>query len=237
MDANEKITIVEWTDESTEWFKEHYARLTCSQLLFQLHQRFGMVKTRNAICGKAHRLGLTKPVKFKKGPRTNAALVKAGKPAPKFDVVAFHAFVRLGYARNLTDAIIAIEATEHFNTPVAIYRVARAIAALGLRIENSACSKSKVTHKQGEWTRGIQPTRQDPLHIDLNETQAIGIPFADAGDDACMWPMARNMVCGCKRLSGLSYCTDHASRSYRQAPSPARARTMQREQLEYRKAN
>ena len=225
MHMSQHETTSGWTDEAEQWLSTNYDKMSVPQIGVQLADRFGIVKSKSAIIGKAYRMGLCE-----KGIN---GVTKSSRQL--FPLARLEPIVRKMAAEGCTDDVIAIAATTALNLQVTVRRVAKLIGALGIRPLPPAAPKHRKTHsgKSGsDWqTHGLKPGQS----VDITEAEIVGVPFLERADRGCSWPVRDGFVCNRKQLSGLSYCDHHASKGYRQAPSPRRAAIMQAEQAEYLK--
>lgn len=177
---------------------------SAAQLVKTLKDRHGYTTTRNAIIGKAHRLGLSFVTKMKNEEGVRDALnrrkqdrrlqPKPVKPVKPVQYVEEKTLLREdGQTRALENN-----------------------GALGFR---------RRTKKE------IEDARKGHIPAIVESAPRSTKPFAELKHDECKWPTAidASMACGRKATCG-AYCDAHASIAYRTPPTRKRHATIRKEQ-------
>ncbi len=81
-----------------------------------------------------------------------------------------------------------------------------------------------------------KPANDKPRREDVFRPSAEGVKMQDLKDSMCRWPLGDPKepgfrLCGCRRMAGLPYCTEHAKIAYQAA---TRNRILQAQDTEKR---
>lgn len=224
---------VSWTDERIATLKKMWeGGSTASQIADEL----GGV-SRNAVIGKAHRLGLKSrpsPVKANEKPKKKVAAAKpaAKKPAPAGKKTAP---APTGQPTKPDSAPAPASATESAPAPTAAQADT---AGQSQPIPNRAPDLPKiVSYGPGGFLRQGPGDQQAPIppapprrRVPAKPSPEIAgkTTLLDLNDRICRWPMGHPgepdfHFCGSKVNPGFPYCVEHCGRAY-QAQLPRGAR-------------
>lgn len=205
-----------WTDERIDTLKTMWEKgMTASQIA----EALGGV-SRNAVIGKAHRLGLQarpSPVKPNDGEAKAALAPKAAKPAAPKPAPAAPAPAPVAepVARAAASAPAAAEAPAAPTTPQPVLR--------------SVGPGGFVRQAPGEQQAPIPPAPPRRLVPAKPSPEVAGkTSLLDLNDRICKWPIGHPgepdfHFCGEKVNPGFPYCVDHCGHAY-QAQLPRRDR-------------
>jgi len=205
-----------WTDERIDTLKTMWEKgMTASQIA----EALGGV-SRNAVIGKAHRLGLQarpSPVKPNDGEAKAAPAPKAAKPAAPKPAPAAPAPAPVAepVARAAAPAPAAAEAPAAPTTPQPVLR--------------SVGPGGFVRQAPGEQQAPIPPAPPRRLVPAKPSPEVAGkTSLLDLNDRICKWPIGHPgepdfHFCGEKVNPGFPYCVDHCGHAY-QAQLPRRDR-------------
>lgn len=165
--------------------------------------------TRNAVLGKAQRLGLTHPNRKTAPPKGRAPMSEKSRAHKKQYMRAYHAERKTA---NSTAATSGVLRDEHTGTG-------------SLAVPRTRTSKAEMANRR----LGAVP--------DVADTGVTSSkPMLETSLSECKWPTCddpRSMdVCGAPATCG-SYCDHHALRAYRVMPTRRRHAIMHAEQLEH----
>ena len=206
-----------WTDERIEQLRTMWTKgMTASQIAEEL----GGV-SRNAVIGKAHRLGLQSrpsPVKSNDGedaPARKPAAPRA-KPAPAAPAAAPVAKAQPAPARPA--AAPSMPATPRSTNPDQMPPTIRSIGPGGFVRQNPGEQSSPPPPAP---PRRLVPARPSPEIADKTS-------LLDLNDRICKWPLGHPgepdfHFCGEKVNPGFPYCVEHCGLAY-QAQMPRRDR-------------
>lgn len=223
-----------WTDERIDQLKTMWERgLTASQIADEL----GGV-SRNAVIGKAHRLGLQSrpsPVKANDAPRKAAA--PARKPAPTAPVAATPAPAPVAEAPRAA-APTPPAAPVRAPAPVAQPAPPPVAAASGFDDAEAPTPKPRIIsvgpggflrQGPGDQQAPIPPAPPRRLVPARPGAEVAGkTSLLDLNDKICKWPIGHPgepdfHFCGQPVNAGFPYCIDHCGQAY-QAQLPRRDR-------------
>lgn len=183
------------------WTKERMALLKKMWLqgksAAEIAKKLGQGMTRNAVIGKAHRMGLS-------GGRPATAPVKATAPAAKGKITAVTA----------TKAKAPVAKAEPVAAKTAAAPAAKGKAAPGAKFAPPPASGKKGPPEKIE-PAPLPATPKRPL----SKKEAGGITLLEVSDRVCRWPIgdprdADFYFCGRNVRQGMPYCHDHASQAY-----------------------
>jgi GcrA cell cycle regulator len=215
-----------WTDERIDRLKQMWeAGMTASQIA----ENLGGV-SRNAVIGKAHRLGLqSRPSPVKPTDASHAAAAPAVAPAPAPEPVVIEAPVAPAPApvaaapvaaapAPVTPAPAAAADTDAPAAPVKDEPVLRSIGPGGFTRQNP--------HEQQAPIPPAPPRRLVPAKPSTEMADKTSL--LDLNDRICKWPLGHPgepdfHFCGNQVNPGFPYCLSHCSVAY-QAQLPRRDR-------------
>ena len=222
-----------WTDERIDRLKAMWAEGSTAS---QIAEDLGGV-SRNAVIGKAHRLGLESrpsPVRSaeeKAKPAKTAAAPKALAPKPAAPVVAAPKAAAPTPEPRLVPARPAKEAASDDAMPIApVHRPSGIAAKEGNTIQyRSVGPGGFIRQGPGDTQAPIPPApprRLVPAKPSLEIRDKTGL--LDLNDRICRWPMGHPgesdfHFCGRDANPGYPYCVDHCGVAY-QAQLPRRDR-------------
>jgi GcrA cell cycle regulator len=204
-----------WTDERIERLKKMWAQgATASQIADEL----GGV-SRNAVIGKAHRLGLeqrpspVKPGEEKEAKKPAAAAAAAPKPAPKAEAPTP---ANAAAAPAVPSAAPAPKAPAHKLTPQELQY--RSIGPGGFIRQGPGEQQAPIPPAP---PRRLVPAKPSPEVADKTS-------LLDLNDRICKWPIGHPgepdfYFCGEPANPGFPYCVEHCGVAY-QAQLPRRDR-------------
>jgi GcrA cell cycle regulator len=196
-----------WTDERIEQLRNMWEKgLTASQIADEL----GGV-SRNAVIGKAHRLGLkARPSPVKAGEATRAA--KPAAPAPRAEPVVRKPVQRAEpVAPVAADPVVAAPSGDT-PAPVAAKPDAPRIVSIG--------PGGFIRQGPGEQQAPIPPAPPRRL-VPAKPSAEIAskTSLLDLSERICRWPMGHPgepdfHFCGVQVNPGFPYCVEHCGRAY-----------------------
>jgi len=201
-----------WTDERIEQLKRLWENgMTASQIAEEL----GGV-SRNAVIGKAHRLGLQSrpsPVKVNEAATAAAAPAAEAEPRPAPAPIAAHA-----PSPAPTPSAAPIPATEPVERPAPPQPILRSVGPGGFLRQGPGDQQPPATP--------APPRRLVPAKPSADVAGKTGL--LDLNDKICKWPLGHPgepdfHFCGNPINPGFPYCVNHCSVAY-QAQLPRRDR-------------
>ncbi|WP_066799110.1 GcrA family cell cycle regulator [Sphingomonas soli] len=210
-----------WTDERIDTLKKMWdSGLTATQIAEEL----GGV-SRNAVIGKAHRLGLpARPSPVKPNEAKAAAKAAAPKPAP-----APAAEPPRAPAPPESPPEPAPRSAATISTPSATGELANAPKAPEVHVMRSVGPGGFLRQNPGEQSAPSTPAPPRRL-VPAKPSEAIAgkTTLLDLNDRVCKWPLGHPgepdfHFCGDKVNPGFPYCVEHCGHAY-QAQLPRRDR-------------
>lgn len=203
-----------WTDERIDRLKELWSQgVTASQIADEL----GGV-SRNAVIGKAHRLGLqSRPSPVKPNEPAPAPKPKAAKPAPAPKVEAPARPAPRPEPRP-TPAAAPASSAAPAEKPEALQPVVRSIGPGGFVRQGPSDQQAPIPPAP---PRRLVPAKPSPEVADKTS-------LLDLNEKICKWPMGHPgepdfYFCGKPSNPGFPYCVEHCGVAY-QAQLPRRDR-------------
>ncbi|MEY4269052.1 MAG: hypothetical protein RLZZ58_268 [Pseudomonadota bacterium] len=196
-----------WTDERIEQLRNMWEKgLTASQIADEL----GGV-SRNAVIGKAHRLGLkARPSPVKAGEQARAA--KAAAPAPRAEPVVRKPAPRAEPVAPVAAGPVAAAPSGDTPAPVAAKPDAPRIVSIG--------PGGFIRQGPGEQQAPIPPAPPRRL-VPAKPSAEIAskTSLLDLSERICRWPMGHPgepdfHFCGVQVNPGFPYCVEHCGRAY-----------------------
>jgi GcrA cell cycle regulator len=213
-----------WTDERIERLKSMWAKGSTAS---QIAEELGGV-SRNAVIGKAHRLGLEQrpsPVKAGEEKPKKAAVAKAAKPAASVPVRT----VRAAGPDHTTPAAAPVREAQAPERGGASPSVARP-AASGPELQYRSIGPGGfIRQGPGDQQAPIPPAPPRRL-VPAKPSPEVAdkTSLLDLNDRICKWPMGHPgepdfHFCGSPANPGFPYCVEHCGVAY-QAQLPRRDR-------------
>tara|TARA_R110000787_G_scaffold14581_3_gene44855 strand:- start:296 stop:979 length:684 start_codon:yes stop_codon:yes gene_type:complete len=202
-----------WTDERIDQLKSLWEKgMTASQIADEL----GGV-SRNAVIGKAHRLGLQSrpsPVKSNDTPRKKPVVKKPAAPAPAASEGRSHATPATS-----SDATLSSDPAEQSMASSSVQPAAQAAATPQPRIV-SVGPGGFLRQGPGDQQAPIPPAPPRRL-VPAKPSPEIAdkTSLLDLTEKICKWPMGHPgepdfHFCGEKVNPGFPYCVEHCGRAY-----------------------
>ena len=219
-----------WTEERIETLK---AMWEAGQTASQIAEALGEV-SRNAVIGKAHRLGLqSRPSPVRPNDPDKAAPVAAAEPdapmtveedEPPFETAAVEDEVEASPASDAVDRPTAPPRAPAFTSPFETRREADPQPVL--RSVGPGGFVRQTPGEQAPPSTPAPPRRLVPAKPSAEIASKTGL--LDLNDRICKWPLGHPgepdfHFCGVKVNPGFPYCVQHCGHAY-QAQLPRRAR-------------
>lgn len=226
-----------WTQEACDLLTKEWPKSgSVPEMRQMLAERLQIVKGRNAVIGKLHRLGLAG-----QGPSKGASKARAKRDsnsiawtsAADMDMVNMHhAGATCARIADHLKSALSIEC----NGKHVYYRlVALGVYQKKAKSGSHAGHGSKVT---GAWQVSTTETRQPRKVLNIIEAEpSHSTPMLCTDADACKWPTSHDVrdmaVCGQPASSG-AYCSKHAAIAYRRAPGAGRDAMIRKPNVDYK---
>jgi hypothetical protein len=204
-----------WPDEMVELAKREWERGTsASQIASMINAQWPKLrKTRNAIVGKIHRMGLgsTRPL---------ALADRARIAAPIAWTEALDLALRRNHAAGLGAVAISRKLYADFNLTISSRLIVARLVAIGAR------AKGVKTRGPGKYGHAPFGDEHEPMLPEIIEAAPeTSTPMHETAFDACKWPTSNDLlsmeVCGQPAKIG-AYCAKHGALAYTRMPDRKR---------------